>query len=289
MEKQVRFGTCSWNYNSWVPLVYPEKRSRAAEYLSLYARKYDTAEIDSWFYRIPSREEVMEYRDAVPKAFRFTCKVPMRITLTHHRKKNRDGTLNRNEECLSVPLFEEFIRVTEPILEMTDAVMFEFEYLNKQKMGGVEDFIDAFERFCSGIPKGFPYAVETRNGNYLGKPYYEFIRRNGLIHVFSEKIYMPHVYDVYTEMIPYITESGRSVLRLMGGDRKKIEAKADKRWDTVIDPKDDLDRIAEMIKRLSTSVPVTVNVNNHYEGSAPRTIERIRNLMDASPEQDVPF
>jgi uncharacterized protein YecE (DUF72 family) len=231
----------------------------------------------------------MEYRDAVPKAFRFTCKVPMRITLTHHRKKNRDGTLNRNEECLSVPLFEEFIRVTEPILEMTDAVMFEFEYLNKQKMGGVEDFIDAFERFCSGIPKGFPYAVETRNGNYLGKPYYEFIRRNGLIHVFSEKIYMPHVYDVYTEMIPYITESGRSVLRLMGGDRKKIEAKADKRWDTVIDPKDDLDRIAEMIKRLSTSVPVTVNVNNHYEGSAPRTIERIRNLMDASPEQDVPF
>jgi uncharacterized protein YecE (DUF72 family) len=73
------------NVLSWVGLVYSEPQRRAAAYLREYSRKYDTVEIDSWFYKISGPEEVADYLAQVPPAFRFTCKVPQELTLTHLR------------------------------------------------------------------------------------------------------------------------------------------------------------------------------------------------------------
>jgi uncharacterized protein YecE (DUF72 family) len=279
-EQNIKFGTCSWNYDSWAGLVYPGTVSRSVEYLPFYAEKYGTAEIDSWFYHIPGEQEVREYKEAVPDSFRFTCKVPQQITLTHHRKKNKDGSMNANSDFLSVSLFEGFIRVIEPLLPQIDALMFEFEYLNKKKMPGLTDFTACFEAFYKQLPAGLPYAVETRNGNYIKAPYFDFISRNGLVHVFSEKIYMPHIYDVYREYGEKIHSSNRrSVIRLLGGDRKEMEKKTKERWDAIVEPKEDLEQIAGMIRDLSGTLEVTVNVNNHYEGSAPKTIDRLSLLL----------
>jgi uncharacterized protein YecE (DUF72 family) len=49
-------------------------------------------------------------------------------------------------------------------------------------------------------------------------------------------------------------------------------------WDRIIAPKDDeLSRLAAMINDMrGRSLTVYLNVNNHYEGSAPLTIERLR-------------
>ncbi|MFP4564756.1 MAG: DUF72 domain-containing protein [Spirochaetia bacterium] len=260
------FGTCSWNFDSWEGLVYSETRRRAAEYLTEYAEKYRTAEIDSWFYRIPAREDVEEYRDRVDSEFRFTGKVP------------RDLTRPEEDTFLAPELFESFLESIEPLLPRMDALMFEFGYLNKRKMPSLEAFIEKFETFIEAVPGGFPYAVETRNGNYLKPPYFEFLRRNGLIHVFSEKQYMPRIYELLPRIKPYLGES--TVIRLLGGDRKAIEELTGGKWDRIVDPREDLPKIAEMIRDLSRTMRVTVNVNNHYEGSAPRTIERLRGLVE---------
>ncbi len=279
-KKNITFGTCSWNYDSWAGLVYPRTMRRAVEYLPYYARKFETAEIDSWFYGIPEAADVQEYKEAVPETFRFTCKVPQQITLTHHRKKNKDGSLNPNPEFFSTDLFKDFLKNTEVLHPQLDAVMFEFEYLNKKKMSGIGEFVERFETFLDTLPNGLPYGIEIRNGNYLGPEYFDFIKRNELIYVFSEKIYMPHIYAVYEDNDPAIFEAGgRSVIRLMGGDRKEIEEKAGSRWDRLVDPKQDLDRIADLIARLSKNTAVTVNVNNHYEGSAPKTIDRLKEAL----------
>jgi len=279
MNSNIKFGTCSWNYDSWVGLIYPSKMERAVFYLPYYAEKYETAEIDSWFYRIPDEYDVREYKDAVPDTFRFTCKVPQAITLTHHRKKAGTGELRKNDNFLSIQLFEEFIRTIEPLIDRIDAIMFEFEYLNKQKMGSLNEFIPLFEDFLKHSPGGFPYSVETRNSNYLIQPYFEFVQRNNIIHVFSEKIYMPHIYETYPHIKDYIKNSGSTVIRLLGGDRKTIEKKTNQQWTEIVEPKDDLDQIADMIRELSRNLEVTVNVNNHYEGSAPKTIDRLSLLL----------
>lgn len=67
-------------------LTYTRAQPRAAAYLREYARHYPTVEIDSWFYTIPDPEEVTDYLAQVPDTFRFTCKVPQQLTLTHLRQ-----------------------------------------------------------------------------------------------------------------------------------------------------------------------------------------------------------
>jgi uncharacterized protein YecE (DUF72 family) len=134
MHAAIRFSTCSWNYPSWVGLVYSEAKRRAAAYLREYSQKYDTVEIDSWFYKIPDHEEVADYLAQIPPSFRFTCKVPQELTLTNIRGNAGTSTVLPNLSFLSPELFARFLEVIEPMLSRIDAIMFEFEYLNKDKM-----------------------------------------------------------------------------------------------------------------------------------------------------------
>jgi uncharacterized protein YecE (DUF72 family) len=83
----VKIGTCSWNYPSWVGLVYSAASPKAAGYLPEYAKRFRTAEVDSWFYRLPERQDVLEYLGAVDEGFRFTVKVVEEISLTHLRDR----------------------------------------------------------------------------------------------------------------------------------------------------------------------------------------------------------
>ncbi|MDD4764951.1 MAG: DUF72 domain-containing protein [Atribacterota bacterium] len=68
-----------------------------------------------------------------------------------------------------------------------------------------------------------------------------------------------------------------AVIRLMGGDRSAIEEKSGGNWNQIWESKEEeLDRLADMMKDLIIKkVRLFVNVNNHYEGSAPLTIARI--------------
>jgi hypothetical protein len=53
--KEVRIGTCGWSCQDWAGVFYP-KGTAAGEYLSYYAEKYPVVEVDSTFYRSPSRQ-----------------------------------------------------------------------------------------------------------------------------------------------------------------------------------------------------------------------------------------
>lgn len=52
-------------------------------------------------------------------------------------------------------------------------------------------------------------------------------------------------------------------------------------WNKIVDPRDDeLAQLVMMVQDLiSRNVNVIVNVNNHYEGAAPLTIEKIRGYL----------
>lgn len=273
------FGTCSWNYDSWIDLVYTGKRTSAAEYLTEYSQKFRTAEIDSWFYKIPDQNEVLEYLSFAGNTLRFTCKISRQITLTHQRQaKSRSGLID-NPYFLSIELFENYLASIEPMLPRVDALILEFEYLNKQKMPSQEHFMRRLDDFAVKIQADIPLAVECRNGNYLNKEYFQFLKERNLIHVFSEKRYMPHIAEVYNRFGADLVDS--TVIRLLGGDRQAIEQKTKKLWNSIAEPKNELFSITQMIKDLvNRGKRVTINVNNHYEGSAPLTINKMRQMLE---------
>lgn len=264
-------GTCSWNYSSWVGLVYKEKRLSPADYLKEYAKKFGTAEIDSWFYRIPSRQQVLSYARNAPDDFSFTCKITRDITMPFLRGE----TDIKNPKFLDPEFFKAFCDAISFLIDRIELIIFEFEYLNKAKMMSVFEFIDRFGDFKNKIGNELPVGIETRNSNYLTREYFEFLYSSRISHVFCEKQYMPHVFDVYSEYKDLI--SGKSVIRLLGEDRAEIERKSGKKWDRIVKEVPTKDKIVSM--SLDMKNRVIINVNNHYEGSAPLTIDCLKKMF----------
>jgi uncharacterized protein YecE (DUF72 family) len=92
---------------------------------------------------------------------------------------------------------------------------------------------------------------------------------------------MPPVTKVYRNWSALILQQKTVVVRLLGPDRKGIEKQTGKRWDRRVAPKDaELVDIIDMVKEIAErDIDVYINVNNHYEGSAPLTIEQIKRLL----------
>jgi uncharacterized protein YecE (DUF72 family) len=262
------------------------------DYLAEYAQKYTTVEVDQWFWSLsssgkfglPRPADVERYRDSVSADFRFTAKVPNSVTLTHYYKNLKSDPLRVNPFFLSSSVFQEFVSALDPIKDVLGPLIFQFEYLNKQKMSSQQKFFEQMDGFVRQLPRSHEYAVETRNANYLNENYFEFLNRNHLSHVFLQGYWMPSVVEIYQRWRPLILEQDKVVIRLHGPNRQEIERKTQKRWDKRLAPKpEDLVSIVEMTSELlNKGVSVYLNVNNHYEGSAPLTIEQIKILLAQS-------
>src|SRR3989339_256101 len=286
MNKKLRIGTCSWKYDSWKGIVYPENEN--INYLEEYSRHYDTVEIDQWFWSLfsstkialPQKSAVLEYKESVSKDFKFTIKVPNSITLTHFYNKNRTEKLVKNPHFLSSNLFEEFLDLIEPIKGQIGCLMFQFEYLNKHKMASLNRFMEVFQAFHANLRKEIPaIGIEIRNPNYLIKKYFEFLNSLNIYHVFLQGYYMPSIFDLYKNFNAFIKDL--AVIRLHGEDRQGIEKISGSNWNKIyIDRHAELKKVAELVNDLaSRKIDVYLNINNHYEGSAPLTIERIKKYL----------
>jgi uncharacterized protein YecE (DUF72 family) len=63
--RSIRIGTCGWSYKDWVGQFYP-KGLAPADYLPYYAEHFSIVEVDSTFYRSPSKSMVQGWRDKTP-------------------------------------------------------------------------------------------------------------------------------------------------------------------------------------------------------------------------------
>lgn len=279
----IEFGTCSWNYNSWIGLVYSKKASHSAAYLKEYSTKYNTVEIDSWFYKLPSPDDVIEYRSLTTEDFSFSCKLTESLSLTHERSRDKSAPLQSNPGFLSADIYRQYLEATHPLHDRIFIAELEFEYLNKQKMAGLDSFMKSLEAFITtlekdGIRNTIPLGIECRNANYFKREYFQFLKDHGLAHVFAEKQYLPHIYEVYSQFGDLIGD--RVAVRLLGGNRKEIEDKTKGNWNEIVEPKEDIGEVAGMLRDLAKgSRLVKVYLNNHYEGSAPKSIERVIALI----------
>lgn len=83
---RVHIGTSGWHYRHWTGAFYPEDLP-PSRFLSYYAGRFQTAEVNSSFYRLPSEKTVIAWRDGTPDNFLFTVKASRYLT---HMKKLKD-------------------------------------------------------------------------------------------------------------------------------------------------------------------------------------------------------
>jgi uncharacterized protein YecE (DUF72 family) len=73
----IHVGTSGWSYPSWRPGFYPEG-TKPEEFLRFYAEHFDTVELNTTGYRLPSEEQFQRWAASVPAGFRFAPKLALR-------------------------------------------------------------------------------------------------------------------------------------------------------------------------------------------------------------------
>lgn len=73
-KSQLLIGAPAWSHKEWVGKIYPPK-TKASDYLFHYSRYFNTIELNTTHYRIPTPEQTRKWTEKVPENFIFCPKV----------------------------------------------------------------------------------------------------------------------------------------------------------------------------------------------------------------------
>jgi len=99
---QFYIGATGWSNKEWVGSIYPPK-TKTTDFLYHYSRQFDSIELNTTHYRIPSLEMVVKWRESVPSHFRFCPKIPQLIS---HRRGWGIASGALSQFCENIQLLE---------------------------------------------------------------------------------------------------------------------------------------------------------------------------------------
>jgi uncharacterized protein YecE (DUF72 family) len=261
-QAAIRLGTSAFTAAGWPGSFYPEGLPER-EYLSYYATKFDTVEVDSTFYRTPSLQTVKGWNAKTPPGFLFAAKVPQVIT---HEKVLVDCDAE----------FKEFVQTMDLLGDKLGPLLVQFGYFNKKAFVGVNDFLARLRPFLKKLPTDHKFAVEIRNKYWLCPQFVEALRERGVALALIDQSWMPRPAQWFEKFDP-ITADFTYVRWL--GDRKGIEEQT-KVWNKII-----LDRTAELAEWTEVlgkvhrrKIQIFAYANNHFAGFGPATVEMFLEL-----------
>ena len=262
VPSNLHLGTSAFTAAGWPGSFYPAGM-KPAEFLSYYAQHFDTVEIDTTFYRIPSPAMVRGWYAKTPKNFLFAAKVFREIT---HDKALADCD----------PTFRKFLSAMDILGEKLGPLLFQFGYFNKQAFPSLDDFLARLVPFLKQAPRGYRFAVEIRNRNWLVPKFADALRERGVALALTDQVWMPRPSEWFARFDPVTADF--TYLRWLG-DYRGIE-KQSKTWDkVVVDRRRSLAEWAKLcVPLVRRGVIVFAYANNHYEGHAPATLARFLEL-----------
>jgi uncharacterized protein YecE (DUF72 family) len=163
----VRVGCSGWNYRHWRELVYP-KGLPARRWLEHYATLFDTVEVNTTFYRLPTVTAVRGWVDQSPPGFLFAVKASRFLT---HMKRLGD--------------------MGEPVRRFWERID---PLVRSKKLGPVlwqlpENFHRNDERLAyalENLPAG-RHCFEFRHPSWFADDVYELLRRHGAALVIGDE------------------------------------------------------------------------------------------------------
>ena len=152
-------GTSGWSYASWKPKFYPAKLA-SAKYLSFYAMRLNTVEVNYTFRAFPSEKLLTSWVAQTPENFRFAIKAHQSIT---HIKRLQDA-----EESVA-----RFVKALEPLRQAgrLGPILFQLPPFLKCNVARLGTFLDA-------MPKGIRAAFEFRHETWFCDEIYELLGRS---------------------------------------------------------------------------------------------------------------
>ena len=261
MRKLLSIGTSSWSSADWVGTFYPDKM-KPTDFLRFYATKYDTVEVDSTFYRLPTAWLCKKWAKDTPETFRFALKVTRDIT--------HDKVLVGCEEE-----WEKFLGAVGELGPRLGFIVFQFGYFNKQSAcPDVGTFLKRLADFSKRCPNRHEYVVEIRNPRWISEEFLETLREHRFSFALTDQQWMPRPTELWEKFGEKLFSRNHAYIRFLG-ERERIE-KITKTWEKiVIDRTKETKEWVETVIRqaLAKRIPVWVYINNHFAGHAPTSID----------------
>jgi uncharacterized protein YecE (DUF72 family) len=205
-----------WSYTFWKGNFYPQDLA-SKDFLSYYAKHFDTVEVDSTFYRIPRTETVTEWKQQTPKGFLFSLKFPQKIT---HIKMLKDCQEETRVFLEHVGLLEEKLGV----------LLLQFPPMFRQQ------HLPFLRDYLRTLPNGFRYAVEVRNKSLLNENLFALLKERSVALAWVDSPKMPLVTEKTADFVYMRWEGDRKVVTGTLG-KIEVDRTADvKRWAEKLKP-----------------------------------------------------
>ena len=240
-------GTIGWSYSFWKGSFYPQKTA-SKDFLSYYAGRFNTVEVDSTFYRIPTEQAIKKWESQVPTGFVFSLKFPSRIT---HIKMLRDCDREVNL----------FLERAALLGSKLGALLLQFPPNFKA------DHLPDLAAFLQKLPKANRYVVEVRNEDWLKPDLYELLRTYNVALAWVDSPNMPLTLEVTADFL-YIRWEG---------DRKKVNGLLGK---IEADQTESLLLWAEKLEPyLGRRIQVYGYFGKYYSGDPPNDVNSLLTLL----------
>jgi uncharacterized protein YecE (DUF72 family) len=250
--ENIFLGTSGWSYKDWIGPFYTEKEKSP---LRAYCKVFRTVEIDSTFYRYPSKGTVMGWVKYSPEGFIYTAKLPKLIT---HTKK-----LDVNEDIETD--LQKFIELLEPL------------YLSG-KLGCILIQLppkfdyrpDKLEDFFKVLPTHVKFAVEFREQSWMREETWKLLEKYNVAYTIVDEPLLPPEVHI-TSNIAYFRWHGRGA----------------RPWYNYRYRPEELEPWPQKIKEAAEKVEKVYGYfNNHYHGYAVENCLQVLEMLGVlSPEQ----
>jgi uncharacterized protein YecE (DUF72 family) len=239
-------GTIGWSYNFWKGKFYSNEET-PKDYLKYYATQFNSVEVDSTFYRIPSQPTVANWKLQTPENFLFSLKFPQMITHVKMLKKCEYET-------------EVFLKRVRLLGDNLGVLLLQFP-----PNFGVEHLPD-LEAYIEKLPKEIRFAVEVRNKNLLNQTFYSVLETNRVALVWADNLLMSEISAITTNFLYFRWEGNR---KKVNGTLGKIEA------DRIKDLKSEAERIQLFLKKMD----VFGYFGKYYSGYPPSDAINIQSFL----------
>jgi uncharacterized protein YecE (DUF72 family) len=256
MAAEIHIGTQGWNYDAWVGPFYPSG-TRPSEFLTVYARAFDSVEVDSTFYASPAATTIRSWADRTPKGFIFSLKLPQEVT---HEQRLRDVT-GASE------IFFERVR------ELGDKLGPVLVQMGPDFQPGE---LPALVDFIGRVPRDLRIAIEFRHRGWISEGVLALLREHNIALVLSDGRWIPRKLMLGLAARP---TADFAYIRWMGPNRDLVDYTR-----IQVDRSHEVDLWSDAIGDLSEKVSQIYGyVANTFSGHSPATAREIQYRVGLTP------
>ena len=238
-------GTSGWNYKHWHSGEFYPTELKPSQWLPFFSQQFETVEINSSFYRLPSEAAFQHWRTQVPRHFIFAVKASRFLT---HIKRLRDP-----QDALAL-----FFSRANHLEDRLGPVLFQLPPQFSLNLERLDAFLRALKPYMTRFD--LRCVLEVRNSTWLIPSVYEMLRAFRVALCFADWRDTCITGPITTDFVYVRRHSGRG-----GGGNYLTE---------------ELDRDVKSVREwLNSGLDVYMYFNNDVGGHAIRNAKYVRSKL----------